>query len=160
LTISKATTVAFNMTETEREAAESATPTGFSVTIVLPPKRIADLMVTLIESGDPVTRSWLGRVSASAEHRAVCTEKPWYSDSKFWAQSDFVLHVYCDKATSEDTGERFLKPADFAKGLSLLATVRDGVYANHLADIIGDNEDASTADIFMQMVVYGDEVYA
>ena len=44
------------------------------------------------------------------------------------------------------------------EGLQKLAKDRD--YFRHLADMIGWNEDATTADIFMQFILFGEEKFA
>ena len=46
------------------------------------------------------------------------------------------------------------------RGLTKLATAEGGAYAHHFNNIIRDSGDAETADILMQFVCFGKEVYA
>lgn len=130
------------------------------VPISLTVERLADLMVTFVESG--VSQEWCNNMTTTPELRARYAKKdwPWYAAPALYSDPAFTLTLNVDKATESDTGLRVLTLHDLAKGLVLLATKADGAYGRHFIDIMQENEDAATADIFMQMVVYGDEVFS
>jgi hypothetical protein len=116
----------------------------------IPAQRLADLMTTLIESGDPVTRSWLKRVNTTPDAKAIFGAErgnPWYANATFWEQPTYAILMMVDKADSDDTGERFLSPVDFAKGFELLANTQDGAYAHHFKDFLTENEEATTRQL-------------
>lgn len=142
---------------------------GFSVPAVVSPKMIADLITTFIESGDPVTHGWV--LSVRRESPEPRKQGIWYSLPEFFADPDFKIAVYEDidedgEVEEDDDGnvtngkKHIIGKAEIIKGLTLLASGHKGAYAIHLSDILSDNHDAATADIFMQMVVFGKEVYA
>lgn len=141
----------------------TAVPTHEAIVVTtsvpVPWKTIADLMVSFVESGDPVTRGWCESVVAdSASIRrwktrdVVNDEDIWYAEAGFWSSPTWTILV------KEIDGKRWtLGPADFSRALCLLA---DGQYSQHFSDIISQNTDAGTADIFMQMAAFGEEKYA
>jgi hypothetical protein len=140
-----------------------------TVSLTIPAERIADLMTTFFESGDPVSRSWCIGVKAGPHSlkawRKVKTEDDshWYADPKFWSQPEWRFAI-CEENGDSDVSAsgkwHEIGPSEFVKGLTLLATSKDGAYAKHFADILTDNTDAATADILMQMVCLGEETYA
>lgn len=142
---------------------------GFQVPITIDPNMISDLMTTFIESGDPVTHGWV--LSVRRESSEPRTQGIWYSLPEFFADPDFKIAVYEDTDEDGDVEEdddgnvtngkkHIIGKAEIIKGFTLLASGHNGSYAHHFTDIIRDNIDAGTADIFMQMVVFGEEVYA
>lgn len=133
-----------------------------SIGISISYQRIADLMATFFESNDPVSASWYRGASVPIELRKLArkTQMPWYADPATWAEPDLVITLKVDKPTHDDTGVRYIRLRDLQRGFAALATVQDGAYVHHFADIMADNVDAGTADIFMQMVCFGEEVYA
>jgi hypothetical protein len=140
------------------------TPDTISLLVPISYQRLADLMSTFFESGDPVTSAWFrGAKFHPGDRDKLSRKTPLCEQPEFW-QGDFSIHLQCEKPVPEDSGERVLTIVDLQRGLFLLATQGDGtrenVYAHHFCDILQDNIDASTADIFMQMVVYGTEVFA
>lgn len=138
--------------------AEDAKPYGVLLAISVSYKRLADLMTTFFESGDPVTREWLHRaVRPAIAGRGTL---PWYARPELYADPAMSFRVEVEKPSAADPGVRYLKLADLVRGLALLAVAKGGAYAHHFQDFLADNEDAGTADIFMQMVVYGEEVFS
>lgn len=134
----------------------------FSFPIHLSFQVLADLMTTFFESNDPVTRSWYRGADVPIELRKAARKSgaPWYSHPETWADPDMILHVKVDRPTADDTGERFIRLRDLQRGFALLAMMQSGAYAKHFADILSENHDAGSADIFMQMVVFGEETYS
>lgn len=138
-------------------------PSGFPQTVTVSydvtPEQIANLMISFMESGDPVTRGWVKSLTAHAEHKKVCTDPVWYADPKFYQQPGFILRVMTlEDMVREKPIEHLIGACAFHAGLTKLAGDPD--YRRHFMDLISDNSDASTADIVMQFVVFGKEVFA
>jgi hypothetical protein len=147
-----------------------------TVTTEIPSRRIADLFVTAIESGDPVTCAarggWCYGVywqSKGVDPRI--SDTVWYDDPATYERDDFQLEIWevadenayvrgaGDKANIENGALKVHKigKEQIAAGLTKLAASKD--YGHHYADIINENDDASTADTFLQFVVLGEVVY-
>lgn len=145
------------------------TPAGFTVTSTITFEQFANLMVSFIESGDPVTRCWClsvtpGPHSLKAWRKSGPTAEVgnWYADPKFWALPDWQIAVCEDKNEDGDvsaSGEwHTIDASAVQKGIAKLAGEAD--YRHHLHDLLNNDEDAGTADIFMQFICLGSEVYA
>src|SRR5689334_23544578 len=74
-----------------------------NITYELPSKRLADLMTTAIESGDPVTTARKGGWCAGIYWQNVETDPPdnttepgfpWYADPKLYERADFTIEVH------------------------------------------------------------------
>lgn len=127
------------------------------VEIEIPSDTIANLMVSLIENG---YSPWIVRIEVHGESLDVVTQGPWYSDPKFYDQPDFKFQVVENEDDDEDAwiAVHEVDRAKMIEGLQKLAKDKD--HCHHLADMIGWNEDATTADIFMQFILFGEEKYA
>lgn len=132
---------------------------GYTVT----PETIANLMISFIESGDPVTNGWCGGVTLETPGSAIITDHLWYADKALWAADDWMIRVLEDEDESGDPDQckaHLISRAEFQKGLQLLAQHPTGGYGHHFRNIVTGDEDAGTADILMQMIVFGEETYA
>jgi hypothetical protein len=126
------------------------------VTLSIPAQRIADLMCSAIESGDPVTHGWCDGIY----YRTVQTNPPdgnWYVDHpEFYESADFQIEVVeLDDETGHKTSHLITR-TNLLHGLKVMAEH----FPQHFVDFISENDDAATADIFLQCVVFGEEKYA
>ena len=144
------------------EPATTPTETTFSVSLTFTHQMLADLITTFVESGDPVTRSWCQGLRpvdiASVQDRRF--GRPWYASVKIYQTEDMIFIIKADEAKGAGVFEKEIRISDFARGMSLLATHDKGAYAHQFQNILEDNHDATTADILMQLIVYGEEVFA
>lgn len=128
-------------------------------------QRIADMVTTAIES--PVG-DWFKKADASKELRdaAIFAAKarkdsgPWYAVRELYAINGFQMTVIAEDPNRGGNLQKTLTMEDFQLALILMATKDDGAYSHHFADFLRSNEDANTADLFLQFAVYGEEVYA
>lgn len=138
------------------------TPTTFAtIPVSVTAEQIADQMITFIESG--ISRFWCSGVFLETPGSAVITDRLWYADKALYAADDWMIRVMEDEEETgdpEDGTAHLISKKEFTEGLTKLATVEGGAYAHHFNDIIKDSGDAATADILMQMIVFGKEVYA
>lgn len=133
------------------------------VSLTIPDERIADLMITAIESGDPVTTAsrggWCSGLywhSKDADPPEGDGKTPWYADPAIWA-GDFLIQVIevDDETTGHETAHLITR-TKMEHGLAVMAVK----FGQHFGDITGDNIDAATADIFLQCILFGEEKYA
>lgn len=129
------------------------TPSPFIVTVrhEIPAKEIAYQFIAAVEGGSGY---WCSQIIPKV-HR-LTKESPWYADPEVWADPTFVILV---TETEGDDGEpkvHEITHEDIGKGLQVMAEK----YASTFQEILDDNADANTADIFLQCVVFGKEVYA
>lgn len=82
----------------------------------------------------------------------------WYAREKFWTLGGKASLVY-DTPTDDEgagTGQATVGLIALRNGLNIMASKAP----RHFADLVAENDDAVTHDVFMQMVVLGDIVYS
>lgn len=82
----------------------------------------------------------------------------WYNDPSFWIGGGTATAVYDNPLRAEGNGGGKMAGIarhDFTRGLSLMAEKSP----KHFADLISENDDALTHDVFMQYVILGEVVY-
>lgn len=137
---------------------------GVPIVLAFSHQRIADMVCTAIESpiGD-----WL--IKATTYHniqmlgRMAAFKGPYYAAGEYWSDPEARLEVIVENPVNDHSGwnkTKTLRMEDFQRALILMATKDDGAYSHHFADFLRSNEDANTADLFMQLAVYGEEVFA
>lgn len=127
------------------------------VTLEVPAEKIANLMISAIESGDPVTTAakggWCNGINIL---RGGDAHDLWYADPKTW-DGDFLIEVI--EVDDETTGHETTHKVDRAameRGLKIMAQEFPHIFAQ----ILEDNMDAPCADILLQCALFGDEKYA
>jgi len=117
----------------------------------VPLARVADLLCCAFEGGVGYWCAITG-YTKPAEPRSV------WGDGTVYKHVDYPLTggaVLC-QVTDEDEPEKLvLDGAAIERGLKLMAEK----WPRHWADFIGENEDASTGDVFVQMCLLGEVVY-
>jgi hypothetical protein len=121
-------------------------PESYIVTTDLSCERIADQVITFVEGGG--TYWCRDFILESSDHTPV--EKPWYSDPKLYDQT-FLIRV----RPHDDKKVYQLTPNEIRKGLKVLGEK----YPSRVAEILEENGDAETADLFIQCCVFGEVVY-
>jgi hypothetical protein len=131
-----------------------------TITTEISSRRIADLFVTAIESGDPVTTASRGGWCDGIYYRTKQTKPPkglWYDNPAFFDAPDFQVEIVeVDDETTGHTTGHIITRTNLLNGLKVLADKFPQVFA----DVVDDNVDAATADIFLQCVCFGEEKYA
>lgn len=158
--------------DTEINEIKRTTDPAMSVTVTVTTevtlRRIADLMCSCIEGG--YSQWCLGIylktpdldgeiVEALAEEKHAASDTGiWYNIEKLYGRDDLAIEVLEDE---DDCGDRekakkhILTKASIVKGLQLFAEK----YPRHWNDFITENDDAITADSWLQVTVLGDIVY-
>ena len=107
-------------------------------------RRIADMVVGAIEGG---SNHWLRRFRLeSASIPPVA--RPWYDDEHLWDGTFSIKAVW-------DNGTKNITQDDVKAGLDVMSAV----YPKHFAELASENDDADTADVFMQCVLFRETVY-
>lgn len=119
--------------------------TTHQAALKLSSQQIANQIVGAIEGG---SNYWMsGFYLESATHQA--TERPWYSDPKIY-DGEFRIRIVTDEDESEFFTNETLK-----KGLDWLAEK----HPRRLTEILNENDDAETSDVFLQACIFGEIVY-
>lgn len=110
------------------------------------PKSIADQIVTAFEGGS----SWIGGAHSLSPKDNL--EKPWYSDPRYY-QDDWQIEI---TTNDDEPVVEILNSEKYGKGLILL----HNEHSQHWDDLISENGDAITADVLIQLALFGEVVYA
>jgi hypothetical protein len=120
------------------------------VSIHVPNSRIADMLVGAFEGG---SNYWLE--SCQCEKSA---------NTKFIGGEDYYSPIYADCLygevicfTDEEDGNRIFKLNSdvLENGLRIMAEIAP----KHFGDMISENDDATTADVFLQCCLFGEVIY-
>jgi hypothetical protein len=127
------------------------------IELEISPQRIADMMIGAVEH-NPMTRAWcagvfLGGAWKLKEHQL---KSPWYSDPQLYA-GPFTLEIHemPDERLPTKVKKRRVNQDDFAAGLALMAKK----YGKHFGDMLNENDDNITQDVFLQCVALRELVY-
>lgn len=83
-------------------------------------------------------------------------EGPWYAEEAYWQRGTASLQYdLADEGEGEGNGSMTIGKDEITKGLAAMAQKAP----RHFADLIGENDDAITHDVFMQMIVFGETIY-
>lgn len=126
-----------------------------TVPLVVKCQRIQNLICTAFEGG---SNDWLHSAAfVSGIGPVPSYNVVWYGREGFFAHP-FAFDLTFDDPDKDEgngKGRKRITNADLAPALALMAQN----HPSHFADFMGENEDATTADVFMQMLVLGELVY-
>lgn len=143
------------------------------ITLEISAERIANLMISAIESGDPVTTAskggWCWGIYWHTREATPRTDSLWYAKPAFW-RGNFkiqIIEVADENLYDRDFDEKgniasgALKVhtvcrRHFVEGLTIMAQK----FPHLFGEILNDNSDAPCADIFLQCVLFGEEKFA
>lgn len=114
-------------------------------TIALDDGRISDLLCSALEGG---SNYWVRKITDEDFKGAE-----WASEAPMTGGSFVLLHD--DPETDDMTGRTLINRDVCEHGLQVMAEK----YTTHFADLIGENDDATTADVFLQCCVFGEIIY-
>lgn len=106
-------------------------------------QRLEDLLVTAFEGG---SNYWISKVRWKSAKRDA-----------YEAAFDDGVSIYISAERGDPrSGEKYrLNLSNMRRGLQLMADK----YPRHMADILAENDDATTADVFLQLSLFGEVVY-
>jgi hypothetical protein len=120
--------------------------TDWNVCTKITSRRIADMFVGAIEGGSTYwCDGFFLKSGGAGNHR------PWYDNPEVYDNPELDIEVMAndDGAITRVTQE------SIKKGLSVMTEK----YPEHMADLIGETDDADTADVFLQCVSLGEVIY-
>lgn len=120
------------------------------IEIEIRPDQIATMMVSAIESGDPVTQGWC------IDIRTEGGKALWYADPDFYKGTFLMEIVEYDEDTGNEVKTHLVGDFAFAAGLKAMAER----YPRQFGQIMRNDTDAPCADLFLQCVCFGEEKYA
>lgn len=138
------------------EETPATAPIAVTAEILVPMERIVNCLIGAFEGGSTY---WLRQIeyvegSANGEY-----ENPRYSDEHYWNDGGRANLSYDNPEESEDEdGDQVTKEigtSELTAGLSIMAVK----HPRHFGDLIAENDDAITHDVFIQCVLMGDTVY-
>lgn len=142
------------------------------IEIEIPADRIANMMISAMESGDPVTTASKGGWCWGIYCRTIDDEPPagiWYAEPAFWEKNFQIQIVEVADENIYDLGldmegniksgcfkVHTIRRRHFKEGL----TIMSHKFPHQFSQIVSDDTDAPCADAFLQSVLFGDEKYA
>lgn len=111
-----------------------------NITLTITPQQIADLMITAIEGG-------IGYWAAEVEIRGPEGRRP-YGEASSYADDQWVFHA----VDCEGDEEAWAVPAN-------LFAQRWAANPQHLDELLNENLDADSADVLVQLGLFGEIVY-
>lgn len=132
---------------------------SIKIEIEVPARRIADMMVGAIE-GNHMTRAWCAGVYLRGAWEKKLNELGnWYDQEKIFGGQFTVEIIEILDESKEAKGSNLKRHRcnqdDFAKGLALMAKNSP----DHFGDMMAENDDNITQDVFLQYVALGEIVY-
>lgn len=115
-------------------------------------QQISDLMITAIEGG---SNYWCKSILLLGADK-MPMERPWYSDPTTY-DGALKIAVHEDEPSMVGSDGVFVVgPVEFAEGFRIMCDN----YPGHWEDFITDNGDATTADVWLQCVCFGEILYS
>jgi len=132
------------------------------VNLEISAERIADLMTTAIESGDPVTTAARGGWCSGIYWRTpratppLAGKDPWYARVSYWGGDFQITIVEVDDEVTGHKTEHVVGKNEFQRGLQVMAQK----FPDAFGQIMANDIDAGCADLFLQCMLFGEERYA
>jgi len=126
-----------------------------TIAIDIPTKEIMWQFVAAFEGG---SNYWLNEIGAVTIGTFPDPKKPWYSDERVFEQAYSIELKYDNPKKGKPYASKTITQDDVVKGLAIMAAKVPHQFAA-LIDPDGTSADATTADVFLQCVLFGDVVY-
>ena len=118
------------------------------------PADITNLVVSALEGG---YSPWLHKFELVENHGILRRGECWYGQDEVFANPFIITATFDDPGLEEGNGRKSLTfcHADVFEALQKMAQKAP----HHFRNIVDDNTDAITGDVFMQFVLLGEIVY-
>lgn len=124
----------------------------YSTTVNIDAQRVQDMFCGAFEGG---SNYWLGRGRVELIHPAYADMPDdgivWYGSSErnVFAEPDFKVTIQTEE------GLKTIDANAILNGLNVMARK----YGRHFSDLVKENDDADTHDVFLQCVCFGEVIY-
>lgn len=133
-------------------------PVIVNCAIPVPFERITNCITGTIEGGSTY---WCNTFQTADDNTSTSLYQSirnagdvWYDSEVFWEQGGKAILEF-DKPTDADSGTRTIGKAELVNGLAVMASVAP----RHFGDLINENDDATTHDVFLQCVLFGEIIF-
>lgn len=124
----------------------------FTVKTAISSETIMYQVISAFEGG---ITYWADTADIVTPDRSTLKEQPFYANQSLY-EGDFKISITQQEEHIKGAGrDVLLTPENVQSGLDVMASK----YGRHFADMMNENGDAITADVFIQCCVFGDLVY-
>jgi hypothetical protein len=125
---------------------------SITTTIEVPTERVHNMIVSAFEGG---SNEWLhgARFLSGTPH--TTPNLVWYGEESVFEGPVSFTATYDNPDEPDERTMKTITQDDLRKGLEIMAAK----YGSHFADLLQENDDAETADVFLQCAILGDVVY-
>lgn len=138
------------------EETPATAPLAITAEILVPLERITNSLIGAFEGGSTY---WLRQIEYVERAMEAQYDKPMYADEHFWNDGGRATLTYdnpeADESEDGDQVSKEVGMAEFKVGLATMAAK----CPRHFGDLVAENDDAITHDVFIQCVLFGDVVY-
>ncbi|WLJ71160.1 hypothetical protein [Sphingomonas phage Carli] len=136
------------------------TPTTLTVKceIDVPFERITNCITGAIEGGSTY---WCNQFMASDDEQSTRLYQTarnegdvWYDSENYWTGGGTAALAF-DQPTAEHSGKATIGQTQLVNGLNVMAQIAP----RHFGDLLNENDDATTHDVFLQCVLFGEVVF-
>lgn len=113
--------------------------------------KITNAVVGALEGGSSY---WLRSYTYQFIPEGV-TERPHYAEDEFWAKGGKIQFKYDDPDNEEAQATKDVGMIEIKAGLRSMAEKSP----RHFGDLMSENDDADTHDVFIQHVLFGEVIY-
>lgn len=137
-------------------AAVDVTEGGIKVTALVdvPFERLTDMIVGAIEGGSAYWCETFVPDNSTVELANVKRGGIWYSESSYWLEGGKAFLEF-EKPTEDHDGNATIGKQQFINGLTIMAAKAP----QHFADLVNETDDATTSDVFLQCVLFGEIIF-
>jgi hypothetical protein len=127
----------------------------FTVTTPITASMIADQVIAGFEGGITYWAAKARPVVPAEDSFEHEDGNPWYARPTLY-ENDFKIRIVQHEEHTAGAGtDVFMTPDSVQRGLDLMATK----YPDHFSDLVTENGDATTADVFIQCCALGELIY-
>lgn len=136
------------------EETTATVPLAITAEILVPVERITNCLIGAFEGGSTY---WLHKVRYVERETEAEYENPQYSDPHFWNDGGRAVLTFDnpEEKGDEEPAHKEIGMPELTAGLSVMAAK----CPRHFGDLLAENDDAITHDVFIQCVLFGDIVY-
>jgi hypothetical protein len=139
------------LSQAEPDEQESDAPPRVVITATVDWEKIVNAIIGAFEGGSTY---WLREADYTYSPEGV-EGNPLYAETQFWAKGGQMTLKYDDPDDQERRAEKIVSLIEIKQGLRSMAEKAP----RHFGDLVSENDDATTHDVFIQHVLFGDIIY-